>query len=79
VSLTFTRNRLLEAVGRGRVQLAGGAVLLRSRGGANRRCDKDIRWLVDAGLVRMGPDGGTYEPTESGWDALGGPRPGGDR
>lgn len=73
MELTRTRRDLLAAVGRGRVQLANGIISRRGGGDLNRRCDRDIRAFLEAGLVELGPDNGTYRLTAAGQAVLGVP------
>jgi hypothetical protein len=70
---TKTRLTLLGAIDRGKVKLSHSGVILRyTNGHANRRADASTRELEQAGWVRLGPDGGTYELTGDGRAVLDG-------
>jgi hypothetical protein len=65
--LTKTRLDLLRAIAGGRVTMRQSGAIVRSfRVGPHRRADAATRELARAGWARLGPDGGTYEPTDVG-------------
>ena len=77
--LNRDRRKILAAAARGRVTLGetGIGIYLRGSGeaGLSGRCDGAVRQMEAAGWLRLGDDGGTYEPTETGRALL----DGGDR
>lgn len=68
--LNRERRRILSAAARGRVTRGetGIGIYLRGSGdtGMSGRCDGAVKQLVAAGWLRLGDDGGTYEPTDTG-------------
>jgi hypothetical protein len=75
LTLNRERRRILAAAGRGRVTrgATGVGIYLRGSGtgGTSGRCDGAVKQLLDAGWVRLGADGSTYEPTDTGRQMLG--------
>jgi hypothetical protein len=72
---TKTRLDLLRAVAYGRVTVSPGSQIIhRTESSFSRRCDSAIREQEAVGWVRLGADGGTYEPTEAGRAVLDGAR-----
>jgi hypothetical protein len=70
------RRRILAAAGRGRVTRGDTGAGIYLRGGGSRgysgRCDGAVQQLLEAGWVRLGDDGGTYELTDAGRAVLDG-------
>lgn len=75
-TLNRERRKILEAAGRGRVTrgATGVGIYLRGSGntGSSGRCDGAVKKLIEAGWLRLGADGSTYEPTDTGWQLIGG-------
>ena len=71
---TMTRRKLLAAVAHGRIVISQSFILWRVDHGYNRRCESAVREQVVAGWIRLGPDGCTYELTDTGRAVLDGAR-----
>lgn len=71
---TKTRRNLLTAVHRQRVTRSpAGVVMRRGDHGFKTRAEAAVREVEAAGWVQLGDDGGTYELTDAGRAAMGGP------
>lgn len=76
LTLNRERRRILAATGRGRVMRGDTGVGIYLHGGGSKgfsgRCDGAVQQLLEAGWVRLGADGSTYELTEDGRAVLDG-------